>query len=132
MIKGSCHCKEVAYSIDGELGPISHCYCHTCRKTHASPLATVARIKKNRFRITKGKEALTAFKTSENKIRYFCSKCGSQVYADYLESDDVVLMLGTLDDDPGSRPVRHIFVGEKSPWYEIDAKLKIFDAWPTS
>ena len=33
------------------------------------------------------------------------------------------LALGTLDDDPGVRPVDHIFVGSKAPWYEITDDL---------
>jgi hypothetical protein len=27
--------------------------------------------------------------------------------------------MGSLDDDPGMRPARHIFVGSKAPRYEI-------------
>jgi hypothetical protein len=27
--------------------------------------------------------------------------------------------MGSLDDDPGARPTRHIYVDSKAPWYEI-------------
>jgi hypothetical protein len=30
-----------------------------------------------------------------------------------------VLPVGALDQDPESRPVRHIFVGSKAAWFEI-------------
>jgi hypothetical protein len=33
------------------------------------------------------------------------------------------LALGTLDDDPGVRPERHVFVGSKAPWFEITDAL---------
>jgi hypothetical protein len=35
--------------------------------------------------------------------------------------------VGTLDDDPGVRPSRHIFVGSKAPWYEIGDALPQFE-----
>jgi hypothetical protein len=27
--------------------------------------------------------------------------------------------MGSLDDDPGARPDRHIFAASKAPWYAI-------------
>lgn len=130
MIKGSCLCKAVTYSINGVLGPISHCHCKTCQKSHAAAFATVARAKKSEFKITSGERSLTGYKTSPHKVRYFCTKCGSQIYADYEGHEEVVIMLGTLDSDPGARPIRHIFVSEKASWYEMDKDLRKFDGWP--
>jgi hypothetical protein len=37
---------------------------------------------------------------------------------------------GTLDDDPGVRPVGHLFVGSKAPWYDIADDLPRFDGFP--
>jgi hypothetical protein len=31
--------------------------------------------------------------------------------------------MGTLVDDPGIRPSRHIFVGSKAPWFTITDDL---------
>ena len=39
---------------------------------------------------------------------------------------------GCLDDDPGIRPLAHIFVESKAPWYEIADDLPRFDAYPAS
>jgi len=130
MIKGSCFCREVMYSITGDLGPISHCHCKTCQKAHASAFVTVARVKEEAFNIDSGRELLTSFRSSPSKVRYFCSKCGAHIYAQFEGHDEVILRLGTLDDDPGQRPIRHIFVSEKAPWYDIDEKLAQFDEWP--
>jgi hypothetical protein len=33
---------------------------------------------------------------------------------------------GTLDDDPGLRPQRHIFVDVKAPWFDIADGLPRF------
>ena len=75
-------------------------------------------------------DLLTSFKSSPSKIRYFCSKCGAHIYAYVEGQDEYVLYLGTLDDDPGQKPIRHIFVSEKASWYSIDDQLPQFDQWP--
>jgi hypothetical protein len=42
----------------------------------------------------------------------------------------VVIPAGTLDDDPGVRPVVHIFTGSKAAWYEIRDDLPQFQEFP--
>jgi len=37
---------------------------------------------------------------------------------------------GTLDDDPGVRPRRHIFVDFKAPWFEITDTIDQFGTKP--
>ena len=39
---------------------------------------------------------------------------------------------GCLDDDPGIRPERHIFVASKAPWHEISGALPQFNEYPGS
>ncbi|AFP30847.1 hypothetical protein MRBBS_1910 [Marinobacter sp. BSs20148] len=34
--------------------------------------------------------------------------------------------MGTLDNDPGVRASRHVFVGSKAPWFEITDGLPQF------
>jgi hypothetical protein len=31
----------------------------------------------------------------------------------------VYVTFGSLEDDPGGRPLAHIFVASKAPWFEI-------------
>ena len=130
MLSGSCFCQKIQYSIAEPLGPISHCHCKSCQKAHAAAFATVARVKSQRFTVNAGKEFLKPYQSSPNKKRYFCSHCGSQIYAHVDGQDEYVVRLGTLDSNPGQKPVRHIFVSEKAPWYDIDKKLDQFNQWP--
>jgi len=47
------------------------------------------------------------------------------------ESDGVrEVVLGTVDGDPGVRPLAHIFVRSKALWHEIADDLPQFDEWP--
>jgi len=57
-------------------------------------------------------------------------KCGStlQFLSDKFPRH-IDLALGVLDDDPGVRPVMHIFTGSKAPWYEIEDGLPQHGAW---
>ncbi len=130
MIKGSCLCRGVTFSIDGELGPISHCHCKTCQKAHAAAFGSVTRVNKGALTIDSGKDLLTSYKSSPHKTRYFCSKCGAQIYAEFQGQDEYVIRLGVLDDDPGQKPIHHIFVTEKASWYTIEDNLPQFDQWP--
>ncbi len=53
----------------------------------------------------------------------FCSVCGSPVP---LPRDGFPLLeipAGTLDDDPGIRPDKHLIIGPKSSWFEITDDL---------
>ncbi|MEZ5653736.1 MAG: GFA family protein [Burkholderiaceae bacterium] len=48
----------VAYEVDALAGPIVHCHCHTCRKAHAAPFATTARVNRAGFRWIRGEGPL--------------------------------------------------------------------------
>jgi hypothetical protein len=40
-----------------------------------------------------------------------------------VEEDTINIPAGTLDDDPGLRPQRHIFVDRKAAWFDIGDRL---------
>lgn len=130
MIKGSCLCGQIKYSVHGSINLITHCHCQTCRKAHGSAFSTVGQVKISDFVINSGNKLLKSFESSPNKNRYFCSICGSQIYAHRIGKKDYILRLGTLDDDPINRPISHIWISNKASWYEIDKKLPQFETMP--
>src|SRR5260370_41248218 len=97
MLTGSCLCGEVAYEVDSEPGPIVHCHCRTCRKAHGSAFSRVMMVPREAFRWTRGAERINSFESSPGKFRRFCSKCGSQIFAERTEKSRVLLRLGCLD-----------------------------------
>jgi hypothetical protein len=46
------------------------------------------------------------------------------------EPDSYGPAMGSLDDDPGVRPLRHEFVGSKAPWYDITDSLPQYREFP--
>jgi hypothetical protein len=123
VLSGSCLCGAIRYEIDGRLGPLGHCHCRTCRKSHSAAFATTTRVSRDAFRWVQGRETLADFESSPGKRRYFCPRCGSQLIAAWDHEDEIILRVGSLDDDPGSRPAIEIWTDEKAPWYELSGTL---------
>jgi hypothetical protein len=53
----------------------------------------------------------------------FCRRCGAKMPRLSPERGIAVVPMGSLDDDPGMRPQRHIYVGSKAPWHDITDDL---------
>ncbi|AZZ92698.1 GFA family protein [Hahella sp. KA22] len=128
MISGSCLCGRVKYDITGKVGDIIHCHCRTCRKAHGAAFSSVARVDDNDFNL-QGGEHLNSFESSPGKSRFFCSCCGTQVYAKRENTPFIILRLGSLDNDPQSQERSHIWVSNKASWYDINKELPVYDEY---
>jgi hypothetical protein len=64
MLAGSCLSGRVAYEVDAAPGPIIHCHCQTCRKTHGSAFSSLTNVPREHFRFVRGEELLNAFESS--------------------------------------------------------------------
>jgi hypothetical protein len=115
----------VAWAADGPLEFMSHCHCSRCRKARGAAHASNLFVAADALRFTRGEESLVSYKLPE--ARYFkpvfCRTRGSPMPRVDHERGFAAVPMGSLDDDPGLRPERHIFVGSKAPWYEITAAL---------
>jgi len=88
-------------------------------------------VKDEYFRFLAGKERLTKYAAPilRNPPPYevwFCSRCGAVVPTPAHEGEWYIAA-GLLDDDPGMKPDRHIFVELKAPWFEITGDTPQFD-----
>lgn len=126
MFSGSCLCGTIRYEIHGRISPIAFCHCSKCRKANGSAFHSGALCRRSRFRWTRGEEAVSAFRTESGYETRFCRRCGSPVPWIQPDSEYVVVHAGALDQDPGSRPVHHIFTDSKAPWFEIHDALPRF------
>ncbi len=128
MLESSCLCGAVRWQIDGPLQFMSHCHCIRCRKAHGAAFSTTAATPASSFRL-QGDEQVGRWQSSANLTRAFCKRCGSVVPGDPWQGL-VFVPAGNFDADPGVRPLSHIFVASKAPWYEITGELPRFDAYP--
>jgi hypothetical protein len=125
---GSCLCGAVRFEFDGELAGMHHCHCSRCRKQQGADFATAGFVPAERFRWTSGEDRLRAYRTPGwTSTRLFCGTCGSSIGGrDDRFAGLIVLNAGTLDGDPRTRPLFHIYVGSKAPWVTIADDLTQF------
>jgi len=118
MLTGSCLCGAVAYEVDAPAGPIIHCHCQTCRKTHGSAFSSLCSVPREQFRWTRGEDRLSSFESSPGKLRYFCSSCGSHIVAQRPARSRMLLRLGCLDTPITDKAVAHIWRSDAAPWFD--------------
>jgi len=126
MLSGSCACGAVAYEVDGEMSPIVHCHCQTCRKTHAAAFSSIAAVSRRKFRWTAGEELLSTFESSPGKHRRFCSRCGSHLTAEREGHRSVMLRLGCLDTPVAGHHIGHIWRSDGASWFDPGVLLEAF------
>lgn len=127
MIRGSCLCKRVRFEIQGQLGETSFCHCSMCRKVTGSAFGIYAELKTENLKFVSGAELILRYRSSPGVERTFCARCGSTLqFVSEKNPGMVEVALGTLDDDPGIKVPRHIFVASKAPWVEITDGLPQF------
>jgi hypothetical protein len=132
VIDGSCLCGAVRFRISHASGPFELCHCSRCRKASGSAFAAWIDIDPETFELLQGRELIQAYEAPLREKpppyrRCFCKRCGSAV-PDVLSGRPVsAIPAGTLDDDPGIRPDKHIYVELKAPWYRIEDSLPQMD-----
>jgi len=131
-IRGSCLCGGVRFEIKGAVGPFELCHCNRCRKVSGSAFAAMVGVRTEDFRLLQGKELITTYEAPllESPPPYrtsFCSRCGSPVPDPDLQLSWFEVPAGLLENDPGLRPDKHIFIELKAPWFEVTDALPQFD-----
>ena len=128
--KGSCLCGSVKYEISGELGDFGYCHCKSCQKASGTAHAANSPVERQAFCLVTGAEVLREFESSPGKLRAFCSRCGSPIYAYLVSNKDVLrIRLGTLDTPFDKTPRAHTFVSESAQWAFIVDEIPQFPTW---
>jgi hypothetical protein len=130
MIRGSCLCGQVRFELDGGIELINNCHCSMCRKAHGAAFGSFLHAESQGFRWTTGEDLMTTYQSSEGNARVFCRICGSNMPVLEGGGSQVTIPAGSLDDDPGVRPMVNIFVASKAPWFEISDALPQFERFP--
>jgi ADP-ribosyl-[dinitrogen reductase] hydrolase len=128
-MQGSCLCGKVQYEVSQLDSPIRHCSCRSCRKAHAAAFNTSSSVKSEHFKWLAGADVLRFYESSPGKRRYFCGNCGSQVIAQHIGSQRVILRVATLDDDPGQEPQAQIWVSQQVPWLRFGPEVPSYPEW---
>lgn len=131
MVTAHCLCEGVRLRITGNFGPAVICHCSQCRKASGSAFACNAPVRSKSLEFESGRDLIREFESSPGEFRAFCSRCGSPIYSRRVSHPDTYrLRLGIVDGDPGVRPLCHVWVGSKAPWFEIADSLPRFESVP--
>ncbi|MBX3033558.1 MAG: GFA family protein [Bdellovibrionaceae bacterium] len=132
MIQGSCLCGQVQFEAAEVVGPFELCHCNRCRKFSGSAFMAGVYAKRDGFRFLRGIDFVNSFEAPilEKPPAYrscFCRECGSPMPDPKNNSALVEIPAGTLDENPGIQPDKHIFVEFKATWFHIEDSLPQFD-----
>src|SRR5271168_563996 len=124
---GGCLCGGVRYRIRGALRGIIACHCEQCRRTSGHFAAMTSAPTAN-VDLTSS-QTLRWFRSSATAERGYCASCGSNLFWRPIGSDTTSITAGSLDAPTGLAIEKHIFVGDKSDYYQIHDQLPQLDQW---
>jgi hypothetical protein len=124
---GGCLCGGVRYVIDGELREVIACHCSQCRRTSGHFVAAT-NAPRSALRLECA-DTLRWYRSSPAAERGFCGTCGGNLFWRPSEGELVSIMAGTLDTPTELKISAHIFVADKSDYYEINDDVPMKQGW---
>jgi len=77
--KGSCHCGNIAFEVDGELSEVVTCNCSICQRKGALHWA----VSRDKLHLLTKPEAMSTYAFNKHVISHrFCSKCGIHTFGE--------------------------------------------------
>jgi hypothetical protein len=73
-----CHCGAVEAQATMPSRFVAHCYCASCRRTHAAGVVTWIGFPRAQVRFTRGEALLRDYLSSPGTHRRFCGECGTR------------------------------------------------------
>ena len=120
MLKGSCLCGGVTFTVDGPVRDPGCCHCSQCRKQSGHYWSSAVAPDK----------ALTVtgdlrwYSATPGIRRGFCPTCGSFLFWKEDADEETGFALGAIDGPTGLTLARHIFVADKGDYYDIADGLR--------
>src|SRR5436309_8222659 len=119
-ISGSCLCGCVRFEVEPPFIRAGHCHCERCRKHSGTAVCTQARVPREQFRLSQGKQLIRVYGKGDGAVKAFCRNCGSSLFGgDWPDGTEVSILLGAFDADPGIRPQFETWIGDRAAWEGI-------------
>ena len=125
--EGGCLCGGVRYRVHGPLREVIACHCSQCRRGSGHFVAATNTPADKLEFLTDA--TLSWYDSSQQARRGFCSRCGGNLFWRQTGSPDISIMAGTLDPPTRLKLTRHIFVADKSDYYDLWDDVPAFDHW---
>jgi len=115
--RGSCLCGGVRYEVSGLLRAITACHCSQCRRT-SGHYAAFSAADTTQLHFSQC-ATLVWFRSSATAEGGFCGVRGSNLFWRRSDSGITCISAGTLDTPTGLIIEKHIFVKDKSDYYDL-------------
>jgi hypothetical protein len=109
----------VRYRVEVELSNPHLCHCRMCQKAAGNYFMPLAGASRGNVVVTRGEPGW--FASSDIVRRGFCADCGTPLFFDPLDTDTMLVTLGSLDD-----PSRYVPVSEDS----VESRIRFVPHWP--
>lgn len=120
MLTGGCNCGAVRYAVEGPIPDATYCHCTRCQRRSGAAASPSAHPAPGTFHILTGEDVLRCWAPQDGGEKWFCSLCGSSVYALRRDGSDTIgIRMGTFDEDPGVRPSAHVWCDSAASWEAI-------------
>ena len=119
-----CHCGAVELVATFPSRFCAHCYCASCRTTHAAGVVTWIGFKRAQVKFTRGEELLRDYLSSEGTHRRFCGRCGTRMTFESEKAqwaDEVHLPLALFVTPVDRQPTAIAFAEERPDWAPFHA-----------
>jgi hypothetical protein len=121
-ITGGCQCGAVRFSTTELMDNAHICHCRMCQKAVGNYFAALVSAPKECLTWTRGTPA--RFRSSADVERGFCSQCGTPLFYDALNWDEIGLMIGALDDPAAYKPITQDSIESRMPWFHDIATIE--------
>lgn len=114
-----CHCGGVELEASFPSRFCAHCYCWSCRVSHAAGVVTWIGFRREQVRFTKGEALLVAYESSPGTVRRFCGRCGTRFTFESSHgrwAEEVHLPLALFVTPVDREPSANSFPGERPAW----------------
>ena len=126
-LRGSCHCGAVGFTVESKAPqPYQRCYCSICRKAGGAGGFAINILADNRTLEVSGRDKVSEYRAMINGApskhrRYFCSRCGSHLWAWNESWPDLVHPLASVIDTPLPKPddFVDIMLDSAVPWVSL-------------
>ena len=122
-----CHCAGVEIEVAFPSRFCAHCYCSSCRTTHAAGVVTWIGFKRAQVRFIRGEELVRDYESSPGTRRKFCSRCGTRLAFESDKgawADEVHLPLALFVTPVDRAPEGNAFAEERPDWAPLHGILE--------
>ena len=114
---GGCCCGAVRFAASGSPDRVGVCHCLDCRKHHGAPFYAAVIFTEDAVEVEG--------QPNEYEGRYFCSRCGSSVFA--KSGDEIEIHLGALDEVNQFVPTYECWSDRREDWLPSFPSTKKYD-----